>query len=117
MTAIWAPSGLKGQIPRAPADASAAEPTGRQVVDQSLASSWMTAIRRLSGLNLAESPCTGPGSFKATALPVDVPDREGESGKMRGRQVAAVGAEAEDEDLAIAPGLEAGDLPDRRRRS
>ena len=30
---------------------------------------------------------------------------------MRGRQVAAVGAEAEDEDLAIAPGLEPGDLP------
>ena len=33
-----------------------------------------------------------------------------QSGKMRGRQVAAVGAEAEDEDVAIAPGLEAGDL-------
>ena len=29
---------------------------------------------------------------------------------MRGRQVAAVGAEAEDPDVAIAPGLEAGDL-------
>ena len=29
---------------------------------------------------------------------------------MRGRQVAAVGAEAEDGDLAIAPGLEAVDL-------
>ena len=29
---------------------------------------------------------------------------------MRGRQVAAVGAEAEDADVAIAPGLEAGDL-------
>ena len=63
------------------------------------------AIRRLSGLNLADSRVTGPGSFTATVRLLDVPDRQGTAGMMRGRQVAAVGAEAEDEDLAIAPGL------------
>ncbi len=52
----------------------------------------------------------GPASLTADRALVDVPDRQGKSGKMGGRQVAAIGAEAEDEDLAIAPSLEVGDL-------
>ena len=42
--------------------------------------------------------------------PVDVPDRQGTSGLVRGRQVAAVRAHAEHEDLEITTGLEVGDL-------
>ncbi len=81
MTAIWAPSATEGQILRRPRSAPApAGLAGRQVVDEELAISWTRAIRRLSGLNLAEDPETMPGSFRATDGAVDVPDRQGTAG-------------------------------------
>lgn len=73
------------------------------------ASPCVTAIRRLSGLNLAE-PRHGAGVVQYGHAAVDVPDREVEFGVIRRHQVAAVGTETKHEDIAIAPGLEAGDL-------
>ena len=43
-------------------------------------------------------------------VPLDVPHRQNTDVVMRGREVAAVGAEAEDEDLMVAPDREVVDF-------
>ena len=69
-------------------------------------SSWPTAIRRLSGLNLA-ADSTRARVGHGDGLPVDVPDRQDTAGMDHSRDVAAVGAEAEHGDGATARGREA----------
>ena len=102
-TAIWDPSGRKARSCHGPGPRQRRmELTGRQIVDEELTISWARAIRRLSGLNLAECPDTGPGhSARRVRRSMSQTVRR-IVGIMRGRQVAAVGAEAEDEDFAIA---------------
>ena len=108
MTAIWAPSGRKARRLARPGQRTAG-PAGRQIVDEELAilvdHGDPAAVRAESG-----RPPDGARVVHGDGAPVDVPDRQGKAGIMRGRQVAAVGAEAEDPDVAIAAGLETGDL-------
>src|SRR5258708_7621350 len=84
------------------------ELTGRQVVHEELAIPGQddpVTVRAES-----DRPPDGAWVRHGEGAPVDVPDRQGMAWQMRGRQIAAVGAEAEDIELPIAPGLEAGDL-------
>ena len=73
------PIGTEGQDPLAARHAPATDgPTGRQVVhDESLRIVDQHAIRRLSGLNLADADDSRRGSFRDDCAPLDVPDRQG----------------------------------------
>ena len=110
MTAIWAPSGRKrSEVPAA--GPGPERPTGRQFVDDDFAIRTAARhIRRLSGLNFAEPTTIRPGSLTAIVPRIDVPHRQGHSGEIGGRQVAAVGTEAEHPDIAIASGRETSNL-------
>ncbi len=114
MTAIWAPSGRKARRLGFPGPAPAG-PTGRQVVDEEVAilvgHGDPPAVRAESG----RAP-DAARVLHGDGAPVDVPDRQGTAGIMRGRQIAAVGAEAEDRRCRDRPGTGTGRSPGHRRR-
>ena len=104
-TAIRAPSGRKARSASPGAGPSPAGPDrspGRRSRSSPLFGGQgdPPAVRAESG----RAPMNGPRVVHGDGVPLDVPDRQGMAGRMRGRQIAAVGAEAEDPDLAIAPG-------------
>ena len=83
---------------------------GRQVVDDHLSILMDQGDPLAVRAEVRCSPWNRAIVVQGDRAVVNVPDRQGKSGIMGGRQVAAAGAEAEDVDLAIAPGLEACDF-------
>ena len=81
--------------------------TGGSTADRSaIALDDPSALRAESG----RSPEHGPRVTHRDQPPIDVPDGQGTPREMGRRQLAAVGAEAEDVDLMVAAGRKPGDL-------
>ncbi len=84
---------------------------GRKVVDQNI-TTWMTDRDPPAIGTEARGPSAPDWAWLShrNLVLIDVPDGQGNSGTIGRRQVAAVGAEAEDEDVVIAARPEAGNF-------